>query len=927
MLRTTQRSPPWARWEIIPGARASRVRLKSEEEAMVRAHAEFRSNGVSGRGSFTEESDQQVSEDLEAYRELCSLAGRKTGSIPATVIARHVLAVTPDVDWPVRRAALEALLRRLEFARRDRLKVSAQPTGWRQLGIYETRRQGDTARPYTTVLTGVDPPGGSCDCPDYLRSSLVLCKHLLTVLEASWSGERKLRAARREQERLGAPPGLWWDPVRPATGPGDYLERVHLRRDVSKEDRRESAVVQKWFRDGEGGRFDLRSAHADDVSLRQELVADLLELHRAHRRRGNRLTDPALAALLAEERDRLGRRQGGGGGRIGATIDGLRIRLYPYQVEGVQRFLETGRLLLGDDMGLGKTAQAIAACQVLSNLGKVRRGLIIVPASLKSQWRGEWTRFTDLPVALVSGPPAERRSLYAKRRRGFLIANYEQVIRDLEAMHRWKPDMVILDEAQRIKNWETKTSAFVKRLRPQYRLVLTGTPMENRLDELASIMDWVDSHALEPKWRLAPWHTTYADGRTQVVGARNLDTLRDRLSGSLVRRVRQEVLDQLPKRVDSSVPVRMTSEQISRHDVYRQEIAKLMAIARRRPLSQREFLKLMTFLTLQRILANGVEQADFEDCWPELSAVRHPSAEFLGKLDSPKLLEFREILSQLTIRERRKVVVFSQWRRMLRLASWAVEGPLAEHGLRAVFFTGAEGQKRRMQNIVDFHDDPGACVFFATDAGGVGLNLQRAANCCINLDLPWNPAVLEQRIGRIYRLGQRRPIDTYNLIAEGSIEERIAGLIGNKRALFSGLFEGKTDTVEYAQCGSFLGQLDKIVEPVEVPDLDESSEETPDDDAFGPPPGDATADEPPVSATREPGSLAVAPRPPGPGTLTGVSAAAALPDAAQLERLFSEIDIRGEKDGSLTIRAPAEAASTLAALLDGMAGLLRGGGK
>jgi SNF2 family DNA or RNA helicase len=122
-------------------------------------------------------------------------------------------------------------------------------------------------------------------------------------------------------------------------------------------------------------------------------------------------------------------------------------------------------------------------------------------------------------------------------------------------------------------------------------------------------------------------------------------------------------------------------------------------------------------------------------------------------LSCPKLLELRELIGQIVLDQERKVVVFSQWRRMFRLADWATRGVLARSNVRAAFFTGDEGQKRRTQNIVEFHDDPACRVLFATDAGGVGLNLQRAASACINIELPWNPAVLEQRIGRIYRLG------------------------------------------------------------------------------------------------------------------------------------------------------------------------------
>ena len=110
--------------------------------------------------------------------------------------------------------------------------------------------------------------------------------------------------------------------------------------------------------------------------------------------------------------------------------------------------------------------------------------------------------FSDLPIQVVDGSPDERQAVYAKRTEGFLIINYEQLLRDLEIVRRWDPDLVVLDEAQRIKNWATKTALSVKGLAPRYRLVLTGTPMENRIDELASIVEWVDDMALEPKWRL-----------------------------------------------------------------------------------------------------------------------------------------------------------------------------------------------------------------------------------------------------------------------------------------------------------------------------------------------------------------------------------------------------------------------------------------
>ena len=686
-------------------------------------------------------------EQQEAFQVLLSLADRKTGRVPASLLARHVLSATSEADWPVQRAAMEALLRRCKFAKQDALEVASRPAGKTVYGLYRTKRAGSSERPYTTLLAGIEPLHASCNCADFVRNSLGICKHVLTVLEDLTRRGYRIdprEAAPMTRERSDQTRMLW-HPVRPLTGKGDWLERVRLLPNGC--DGPSLAKLSKWFRHSDTGLI-LHSAHAERPRERLEVVKALLSLVPPNGRRSKRdgwVVEPALRLLLETEREHLQhildnhdaapeRRH---------ALHSLKRRLYPYQREGVERFLTAGRLLLADDMGLGKTVQAIAACHALWGTGAVQRGLLIVPASLKPQWLREWQLFTDTPIAVVEGGPAQRQATYRALGKGFLIANYEQVLRDLEHMHAWRPGLVVLDEAQRIKNWATKTAAYVKQLRPRYRLVLTGTPMENRIEELASLLDWVDDFAVEPKWRLAPWHSTYSDGKKEVSGARHLDTLRQRLSGCMVRRVRSEVLSQLPARTDTVVSVELTDAQREEHDGLAQPIAQLIAIAKRRPLTQAQFLRLMSLLTTQRIIANGLGQVQFAEVWPTISQVRQPDTALIQTLSSPKLLELREILVQLALEQGRKVVVFSQWRRMLQLAHWAVAGLLAERGVRAVFFTGQEGQKRRTQNIVEFHDDPDTRVLFATDAGGVGLNLQRAASCCVNIELPWNPAVLE----------------------------------------------------------------------------------------------------------------------------------------------------------------------------------------
>jgi superfamily II DNA or RNA helicase len=868
----------------------------------------------------------------EACETLLHMARRRTGRIPPELLAGHVIDLYAEADWPVKRAAMEALLRRFDFARRDALRLAGRPARGRALGLYRTRARAGSARPYRTVLRSLTPLRGSCDCPDFLRSSLGVCKHLLVALDALAARPRVLeQALRKTPAPNGRAARLAWDPIRPLHGRGDWLERVRL--ETARTGRRREpgslARAREHFVPEGGGSGRLKSAWPEHPERRLTLVSDLLALLDATARSVE--VEPALRALLVEEQQRLETLAQARRGRR-PSLHGLRRKLYPYQRQGVARLLGAERLLLADDMGLGKTIQAAAACHALHRAGRVRRGLVIAPASLKGQWEREWHETTSVPVAVVEGPPAERAHAYRRTSSGFLIANYEQVLRDLDVILAWDPEIIVLDEAQRIKNWATKTAAFVKRLRPRYRLVLTGTPMENRLEELASIMDWVDDHALEPKWRLAPWHSVFADGRRETVGARHLDTLRERVAPHMLRRVRSEVLSQLPPRTDTVMPVEMTDAQREEHDALDRPIASILRRARKRPLTQAEFLRLMTLLTTKRIIANGLAQHRFDGIWPGIERAR-PHEALLASLSSPKLAEVRALLAAIAVEQERKVVVFSQWRRMLRLAHWAVADVLADAGLRAAFFTGQERPRQRTRNLVDFHDDPAARVLFATDAGGVGLNLQRAASACVVLDLPWNPAVFEQRVGRIYRIGQKRPIDVYSLVSQGSIEERIASLVADKRALFRGLFDGTSDSVRFDRSGSFLANLEKLVgedTPAraagEREGAEEAEEETAealeawldegDGDAEGGEGGNGEEERGAVRGAEGPsGSAAEADRGPRQG--------AQVVAASDVAALFTKLAVERTDAGGLRIEAPPDAAEALAALFAGFADALR----
>ncbi|MBW2524715.1 MAG: DEAD/DEAH box helicase [Deltaproteobacteria bacterium] len=766
-------------------------------------------------------------EEREAFYELCQRAWNRSGPLPVELLAEQVLRATAGADWAVKRAALDALLRRLGAVRREKLAPSRTALRSSPLGTYVLQRKAPGAEveqpPYTTVLYGVDPPRGSCSCPDFLRSSLGLCKHLLAVLIQLYTKEGALRDALFVQvEHVDDPQPLRWDPIRPLKGRGDWLARVywHEPRRGRRLGRRSTAELRarQWL--DAAGRLGWR--HLRTATRRLEIVEDLSSALAQPSAR----PDPALVALLEQESERFDRlfQVTTLASRSATWQRGLRRQLYPFQVEGVRRFLETGRLLLADDMGLGKTVQAIAACHALVRHERARRGLIIAPASLKPQWLREWAQTTDVPAAIVDGGPTRRARQYESHDEGFLILNYEQLWRDLPLLLERLPEVVVIDEAQRIKNWATKTAACVKALTAPYRLALTGTPMENRLEELASIYEWIDDMALEPKWRLSPQHLwVVGDGHRSVGGARDLDTLRLRLASGMVRRARSDVLDDLPPRTDVRVPIVPTVRQRILHDELNEPIAQLAAMGKRRPLSPQQFARFMSLLTAQRLISNGVAQYRFDLFWPLCERSPRPTSALRTALEAPKLEELRRLVRSLAIDQGRKILIFSQWRRMLRLARWALSDLLDDAGLRAVFFTGAESPKLRQQAIVEFHDEPLTRLMLLTDAGGVGLNLQRAASCCINLELPWNPAVLEQRIGRIYRLGQRRPIDVFNLVTEGGIESRIATIVAVKQALFTSLFDDGCEEMSFEVVGTMFEQIERLVDPEALAEAERAS--------------------------------------------------------------------------------------------------------
>lgn len=474
----------------------------------------------------------------------------------------------------------------------------------------------------------------------------------------------------------------------------------------------------------------------------------------------------------------------------------IKAKLYPYQIEGTAFLAGTGRCLLADDMGLGKTLQAISAATLLKKDNEVNQTLIICPASLKHQWAREIERFTTEEVQIVQGKPGSRQAQYRKKA-AFVIVNYELVLRDLSIINEvLRPDLLILDEAQRIKNWRTKIASTIKLIPTTFAFVLTGTPLENRLEDLYSLMQVVNPHVLGPLWKyLLDFHIT--DERGKVLGYRNLGELRKRIQSVMLRRDRRLVKDQLPDRIETRLDVPMNVKQRELHDSALSTAGHLAQIAKRRPLTPSEQNRLMAALQSARMACNSASLVDEEITSP-----------------SPKIEELASILDDLCLQNGLKVVVFSQWERMTRM----VEERLNKMKIGSVRLHGGVPTPKRGELMERFKNDDAVQVFISTDAGGVGLNLQ-SGSALVNLDIPWNPAVLEQRNARIHRLGQKNKVQIIKMVAEDSYEENVLAMVMNKQNLFDNVVdpEAKEDVV-----GVSKRMLDTLIEDLAQNDINQT---------------------------------------------------------------------------------------------------------
>jgi SNF2 family DNA or RNA helicase len=443
---------------------------------------------------------------------------------------------------------------------------------------------------------------------------------------------------------------------------------------------------------------------------------------------------------------------------------GLRAELRDYQKEGFRWMARLSSwgvgACLADDMGLGKTVQALA---LLLQRAKQGPALVVAPASVCFNWLAEAARFAP-SLRFCSYFEADRQSALASLGKGdVLVMSYSLMARDADKLAAVRFATVVLDEAQAVKNADTHRARAARRLQADFRLSLTGTPLENHLGEL-----WSQFRILFPgllgsreqfRERFAlPIECDHDRGRREA--------LSKVLRPFLLRRAKAEVAPELPPRTEITVRVSLSTAERECYEAVRRAVLEELARAPAERQEQRRF-QVLAALTRLRQLACHVGLVD--GTWAQ---------------GSSKLDRLGELVAELKD-EGHRALVFSQFTRHLRLAQAGLEA----RGIRCLYLDGATPQDERGELVRRFQAGEGEAFLISLKAGGTGINLTGADNV-VHLDPWWNPAVEDQATDRAHRIGQTRPVTVYRLISTATVEEAIVALHAQKRALVEQVLAG-----------------------------------------------------------------------------------------------------------------------------------------
>lgn len=478
--------------------------------------------------------------------------------------------------------------------------------------------------------------------------------------------------------------------------------------------------------------------------------------------------------------------------------------LYPFQEEASERMVERGQMLLAMVMGAGKTVTTLSALEQLFGNNEVDRVLVVVPSSLKYQWLREIKKFTDSTAVVIDGTPKQREVLWRTALRcKYVVVNPECLINDLKYVEALRANALVIDEATIIKSPRAKRSKLLKKIGKKfhYRFALTGQPIENRPEELFSIMEFVDSSVLG---RFDVFDRTFIvrNHFGAPVRYRNLQTLNESLKEVMVRKTREDIADQLPQVIQQVIPVPFDSAGATAYD----KISKDLVAEINKAITthgrgfdlwshyngtggndaQGQIMARLTVLRMlcdnPRLVLDSAQAYDDPSLHDEGSqyASNIVRAGWLPKsAKTPKLDAVIEYIKDVLDEDpENKVVLFSFFKKNLRLIQEATRG-----FTDSVLFMGGMAADERDRAKEKFQTDPNVRLFLSSDAGGYGVDLPQA-NHLISYDLPWSAGKLDQRDARIIRLSSKHPhVVITSFVMKGSIEERQYEMLQQKREI------------------------------------------------------------------------------------------------------------------------------------------------
>jgi len=686
-------------------------------------------------------------------------------SLAALLHLNEKLSKSGFVDSTGMRYTREGMIKRVLAERSKKAEKENYKIKYADNIYGEHTLTNDRGMTYKVTLRDFEKETGYIDSPDLKVNKLGTTKHLMFAFEKLKKNKSRFKKLKKIYPFIE----IYLDPL------NDYCITYHYPHEMDKEN---SKLIKKYF-------------GKKNIISEKKVKHFLGFVHQAEKYDNIKIRKEVLEKVETEySNDSLEKLKK----KTKLSYSKIKAKLFTYQKEGVKFATFKKGAIIADEMGLGKTLQAITVAILKKKIFKFERALIICPASLKAQWKSEIEKFTSEKATIVEGFPSDRAEIYKKCKDYFLILNYETILRDSIALNKYPADFIVLDEAQRIKNYTTKTATSLKSLKRNHSLIITGTPIENKLIDLYSIVQFVDPYFLSPLWEFSYQHCYFdPSSLNRITGYYNLSQLKKRMSEILIRREKRNVIKQLPSVQQINVPVEMHPQQEEYHSSFAHNVARILRKKYRTPYDMQ---RLMLFLTNMRMVCNSTYLIDRETNY------------------SPKLDELKHILLEKldVANNKRKIIIFSEWIRSHQI----IGELLRELNIGYTELNGKVPVKKRGKIIAQFENDEECRVFLSTEAGGAGLNLQMA-DTVINFELPWNPAKKNQRIGRIDRLGQKNTkLTVLNFITRYSIETKIATGLILKQNLFEGVLDtdSTTDTVDFSAKGrsQFLSQLEEMLD-------------------------------------------------------------------------------------------------------------------